>query len=192
MDDLTTGEWFAISIAAMSFGVASLSLLWNILNATLVDRARLKVKMWATVMPESRGVVHHVIRVEATNYGKRPVQLSSLWIQHGPLPRRWHKILPAKVRGWIYQRNPGGILTPGEPWFSSSMPKLPVTLDVGDSVTILYGQEQVQALVEKIGASKVFAAAVGATASAYSRPTPVPTVKQDLLADGQQWAEDNL
>ena len=153
MDDLTTAE-LAIVIAVMSFSVALLSLVWNILNATLVDRARLKVKMWATVMPESKSLMHHVIRVEATNYGKRPVKLSSLWIQHGPRPRWWHKILPSKVRDWIYHRKPGGIFTPGEPWFSQWMPDLPASLDVGGSETILYGQEQLHALAEKAGAKR--------------------------------------
>ena len=188
--ELTAGERFAIVIALMSFGVAFLALLWNIVNATRLDRARLKVKMWAAVVPERKGLVHHVIIVQATNVGKRPVQLSSLWIQYGPRPYWWHKLLPSKLRGHIYRREPGGIFVPSEPWYSR-MPELG-RLGVGDSVKLTYGQEWLQAKAAEVGATRVYAAGEGSTASAYTRRVSVPAVRQDVLDEGQQWAAQNL
>ena len=83
MFDLDTAEW-AVAVAAVSFFLSFVVLVWNILNATLLDRARLKVRIWAGAMPESKDVVHHAVTFEAANIGKRPVQLSELWISTAP------------------------------------------------------------------------------------------------------------
>lgn len=190
MEDLTTGETLAIGIALMSFVVALLALAWNILNATRVDRARLRVKMWAAVMPEASGLIHHVVIVQATNIGKRPVQLTGLWVQYGPRPRWWYKLIGSKLRGLIYRRNPGGIFVPAQPWYSR-MPTLG-KLDVGETVRIVYGQEWLQAKAKESGISKVYGAAEGSTTSAYTKLMEVPGVRQDVIDTGQSWAEQNL
>ena len=95
-----------------------------------------------------------------------------------------------RLRGFIYRRNPGGIFVPAQPWFSR-MPSLG-RLDVGDTAKIVYGQEWLQAKTKTLGILKVYGAAEGSTSNAYTKEVSVPTVRQDVIDTGNEWATENL
>ena len=113
-----------------------------------------------------------VVLVSATNIGKRPVRLTSLWLVFGrPFPR-WGKAIPKKWR----QRYTKGVMQPGDdPMLVEMSATIPVMLGVGEQA-VVYSYEETAVLdaAKKHGQTHAYAEAGGSTARGRSNVVKIP------------------
>lgn len=165
----------AFLLAVVSLFVAGISLFWNVVNATRVDRARLRADLGLNVRlmgGPGGGVAYDLITVAATNVGKRAVTLNSLYLAYGRVWRPWARLLPNVLQDrWfsIYIQLPGD-----DPFLNAISASPPCRLDVGETQTVYYDRGTVLERAHGAGHSKAFARAIGSTARASSRRVRLP------------------
>lgn len=172
-DEVTRLAIASLLVAAGSLFVAGSSLVWQIVLALRIDKARLRCKIGAFVAPKSDGSgTWEVITISATNTGKRQTRLTSLWLVIGKPHPWWFRRLPSRVRQ-RFGRTQGLVIPPlphNSTWemayYSSQMP---VDLDLGGTASVHYPKEMIEnALTE--GDKYIYASGNATTASADSRP----------------------
>lgn len=126
----------AILIAGISLGVSFATFMWRIVYDLAFDRPRVKVR----VVEGSMGVPPNLVPtyiVTATNVGRRPTTLQSLWLCFGRPWPRLSKLLGKKL---------------AKRWFSISMiqpdapsrpraTQIPVRLEPGDEAQVFYARD---------------------------------------------------
>jgi len=170
----------ALVVSIISLVFAALALAWNILNVTLLDRARLNVTLdvGMTLVGGMPGTERTVVAVAATNIGKRPVRLHSLWLAFGRPFRWWMRIIPRK---WRRDLTMGAIMLPGnDPMLVALSTELPTMLGVGEAATLYYyEQDQVLARAQADGYTHAYATAGGSTARGSSKRIRIPFPEDD-------------
>lgn len=169
----------ALVISIISIVLAVLVLLWNILNATLLDRARLDVTMdfGMKLVGGDPNTNRTVVAIAATNIGKRPVRLNSLWLAFGRPFRWWMRLMPKKWRRF----KPIAIMLPGDdPMLVALSSEIPTMLGVGETANLYhYEQEDVFTRAKAEGFAHAFSFAVGSTAKGRSRGIRIPFPEAD-------------
>jgi hypothetical protein len=123
----------ALLISLFSLGVALATFVWRIVFDVFLDAPRVEVtlKDMAIGGGPTGGLVDVYI-VTATNRGRRPTRVTSLWLVGGR-PKRWwtnlaHRIMPKRWRDNFFAH---GILMEQPEW-SRYTTHIPTRLDVGD------------------------------------------------------------
>ena len=167
---LTTAD-YALIVSIASLAVALCSLSWNIVLALRVDRARLDVTIRPMTLLGVGERSLRVIEVCATNVGKRPTTLNSLWLAINRPQRRWHKYVP-------FLRTRRGGLMMLDTFLGDLNDTLPKRLDVGESAYVRYRtsvvQDQREAKTGTVRFRRVHGIASGTTASGTSSSIRVP------------------
>ena len=165
----------ALAISIISIVLAVLALLWNILNVTLLDRARLDVRIdFGMKMVGGPGPDRMVVALTVINVGKRPVRLTGLWLALGKPPTKWRRLVPSR---WRHLGLPNlAIMNPGyDSKLVALQTEIPLMLGVGEAAYIYdYDQAMVLEGAKKQGATHAYAKAYGSTADGTSRAKPIP------------------
>jgi hypothetical protein len=134
----------ALLISLFSLGIALATFLWRIVFDVLLDAPRVKVTLKAMTIGggSSEGLVDVYI-VTATNRGRRPTRVTSLWLVGGRPSRWWRnwtrRIMPKKWRASLFAH---GVLMEQPEW-SRYTTRIPTRLDVGEQAHAYYTKENV-------------------------------------------------
>lgn len=166
----------ALIISVVSLVIALLALIWNILNATLLDRARLDVRIdfGMRMVGGAPGTDRTVVAISATNIGRRPVRLTGLWLAFGRPPVWWRHFVPRrwqeKLLPNIALMNPGG-----DRMLASMSTTLPLMLGIGEAANIYdYEQARVFEAARENGEEYAYARAFGSTTGGWSKRVRIP------------------
>lgn len=165
----------ALLISLFSLGVALATFLWRIVFDVFLDAPRVKVTLKAMSIGGGPGGLVDVYIVTATNGGRQPTRLTSLWLVGGRPSRWWtnwtRRIMPKKWRERFFSQ---GLLMEQPEW-SRLTTRLPTRLDVGDQAHAYYTRENVHRAFKEEPYRKIFGTAGVATGKARdSRPIRLP------------------
>ena len=163
----------ALALATVSIALSFVTLTWNILNATLLDRARLALSIDFMSIVDAHAT-KRVVTVSATNVGRRPVHLTGLWLCFGRPYGWWTRLIPKPVRSKVL---PGFVVMnpSGNPRLDARSTKLPVMLGPGESAYVYdYEQQHVLDNARTGGFTHAYARAFGSTAGGSSRRIRLP------------------
>jgi hypothetical protein len=121
---------YAIIISLGSLVASLMALGFQLWNALRLDRATLKVTVASMVMV-GVGVSESVVTVTVVNQGKRPTNLSSLWLTFQRSRFSHRRFIPRRWRADV------GVMLWDE-FLNAVQPRLPMTLDVGGEVSVQY------------------------------------------------------
>ena len=156
----------AVWLSIVSLLIAALALLWNILNATVLDKARLEVRVeFSTMVGGIQGTELRIVTLTAVNIGRRPVRLSNLMLVLGTPPSNWRQLLPRKWRTIgrpeLALMNPGG-----DTYLVSLQTSLPIMLSPGEAAYVYdYERDPVITGARDHGYDSAYAVAWGSTTS---------------------------
>jgi hypothetical protein len=187
---------WALVFAAISLVVAAVSLGWHIVNAVVLDSPRLKVQVYAQVIPDpAAGTVHKAVVVEALNHGKRPITVHQLLLFTGSSPSRWrrrcHRFPGVKYRDVYRTARP--ILPTGNLNRDYS-DDLPDVVEGGSSVSAYYATADLVATLLARGEEpkRLFGHAHTATRPWWSNPSGVPTLAPGIVEMAETAMEEAL
>jgi hypothetical protein len=166
----------ALLISAFSLGIALATFLWRIVFDVFLDGPRVKVTLKdVSVGGGGPGGMVEAYVVTATNRGRRPTIVTSLWLEGGRPSRWWRdwmrRFMPKKWRRSFFAR---GLLTEQPEW-SRLTTRLPTRLDVGDQAHAYYTREKVRRIFKEHPYRKIFGSAGVTTGRAPdSRPIRLP------------------
>src|SRR5207237_670957 len=151
-----------------SLAASRLALSWQLYANLRVDAARLRVKVDAWVVGQTRETATPLISVSATNVGKRPTKLTSISLIVGRPRTGWRRLVPRLLR-----RPYLGVLYDHEVEHMNTT--LPVDLDVGDVASVYFRTDVVKERSRGRG-RHVFGQAEAATAGGKSAALDVSKV----------------
>jgi hypothetical protein len=166
----------ALLISLFSLGVALATFLWRIVFDVLLDAPQVKVTLRAMAIGGGQtGGLVHVYIVTATNRGRRPTRVTSLWLVGGR-PGRWWRDWTRRVmpKGWRDSFFAHGVLMEQPEW-SRLNTRIPTRLDVGDQAHAYYTQDNVHRSFREGPYRQIFGTAGVATGRTRdSRPIRLP------------------
>lgn len=171
----------ALVIAGISLGISVTTFIWRILYDLYVDAPRLKVTLQAMAMFGGEQINIYV--VTATNRGRRPTTITSMWLCFGRPRRRWMRLLKLFLSKERRERFlAGGIILPDELGMAYNT-KLPKRLDSGEQASVYYSQDTVHARLRETPYRLMYGTAgatLGGSSSKAMRLTPdMYTVKSE-------------
>lgn len=113
----------ALLISFGSLLIASLSLGWNIFRDVILKAKVLVSCSIVFIIHESMPERPEYVRIEATNFGPGPVNVSTLCVKQAPL---WRRLL---------RKTKWAVIT--HDWTNPMSAKLPVKIEVGDQIKLL-------------------------------------------------------
>jgi hypothetical protein len=139
----------ALVLSGFSLGVALLTFVWRIIFDIYLDAPRVKVTLEARTITGYEQEPAPVYIVAATNMGRRPTTITSLWLTFGR-PRRWWWRLIRRflTKGWRRKLFARGLMTPDLAWVHLNT-KIPTRLDVGEQAHAFYSREAVHENLRK-------------------------------------------
>lgn len=138
-----TKNSLALLLAGVSLGVSLATFVWRIIYDIYVDAPRLDVTFRAMVIAGYQSGPADVYVVAATNKGRRPTTVTSLWLCFGR-PRRWWWRLLRFVMSKERRKKffAGAIMMPDSSWASYNT-KLPLRLESGAQAFVNYSRDAV-------------------------------------------------
>lgn len=161
----------ALLISFVSLALALFALSWQMYEAFRVDRARIVLEAEEKVQVREHREPVDVLRVSATNLGKRPTTINALWLGLGHIEHRWPwKLVPGRFRPapkWDLCGQPIG--------YMGACDTIPCKLEPGDQINVLYTRETVEERLRETGFDMFFVQAFATTdevATLSRRPNP--------------------
>src|SRR6266404_3926398 len=124
----------AILISAFSFAVASASLAWNVFRELWL-RPRLRVSLDIVTVTSEVMLPERKMMISGTNFGPGKIRVSMVWWRKGSIISRWRGKARQGVLIYDYRNPLNG--------------KLPVMLDVGERVDLMFPFENGGLLFER-------------------------------------------
>lgn len=132
----------ALFVSCVSLGVALATFGWRVVFDIWLDGSIVKVTLDLMTMTGRPGQLDEVYVVTATNRGRRPTTVTSLWLTFGRPRRGWHRtrrVMTRRLRKKLFSK---GILMPTPKW-SAYNTVLPMRLDVGEQAHVYYERDAV-------------------------------------------------
>lgn len=167
----------ALIISGISLGVALATFVWRIAFDVWLDRARVKVTLAELSLTGPGSKPSEVYVVTATNRGRQPTTVTSLWLVFGRPYRGWWRVvrylLPRKLRKRLFTQ---GIMLPDTQWLALNS-TLPKRLDVGEQVHTYYSREAVHKNLKKSHENMHGSVGVTTGSGRTSKALKGPTIK---------------
>lgn len=134
---------FALLVAGVSLGVALATFIWRIIFDIYLDAPHVKLTLQAMTITGFGQKPADLYVVTATNTGRRPTTITSLWLNFGrPRRRRWRLLSRIMLRRWRENLFARGLMIPDQAWTAYNT-NLPTRLDVGEQANAYYSRDAV-------------------------------------------------